>query len=401
MRDKRAQGIAAMGLVTREGDRFRVAAPTLRGRKATYEVWRDESGRVRCSCPEFEVQSQNEPTFRCEHVLAVKHSLLLKNTEAVNKKQPKPASTEAVAVPNTNESASEKHFAAMSPTAIDDKGFERERIDNDEVVSATSEFQPLANDTDIEEQDMIKKQEKTALTPVAELDLNGLESNEPEILDEQAAPVVPIAFTNTLKALKQRIDSSQIRTREGWTDRQGNTHMVEYVEWHTVADILDRITPSWSHSVKAIQQIGDTVAVIASITIDGVTREGIGTGAAETEMGIKKAEHDALKRAAVKFGIARELYQRESEVIEKQGATPAAGQFPRDPLAKSMADLVTPKQLGMIRALAREAGVDADEECMNVLSCKTEELSKRAASSFIDHLKNGQQEAAGTMRRAS
>jgi hypothetical protein len=396
MRDKRAQGIAAMGLVTREGDRFRVAAPTLRGRKATYEVWRDESGRVRCSCPEFEVQSQNEPTFRCEHVLAVKHSLLLKNTEAVNKKQPQSASTQAVAVPNTNEGASEKHFAAMAQMTIDDERFERERIDTDELVPTASEVLPLANDTNIEEQVMMKKQEKTGLTPVAEL-----ESNEPEILEEQAAPVVPIAFTNTLKALKQRIDPSQIRTREGWTDRQGNTHIVEYVEWHTVADILDRVTPSWSHSVKAIQLIGDTVAVIASITIDGVTREGIGTGAAETEMGIKKAEHDALKRAAVKFGIARELYQRESEVIEKQGTTPATGQFPRDPLAKSMADLVTPKQLGMIRALAREAGVDADEECTSVLSCKTEELSKRAASSFIDHLKNGQQEAAGTMRRAS
>ena len=31
MRDKRAQGIAAMGLVNREGDRFRVTTPTLRG----------------------------------------------------------------------------------------------------------------------------------------------------------------------------------------------------------------------------------------------------------------------------------------------------------------------------------------------------------------------------------
>jgi hypothetical protein len=34
MRDKRAQGIAAMGLVTREGDHFRVATPSLRGRTA-------------------------------------------------------------------------------------------------------------------------------------------------------------------------------------------------------------------------------------------------------------------------------------------------------------------------------------------------------------------------------
>jgi hypothetical protein len=207
-------------------------------------------------------------------------------------------------------------------------------------------------------------------------------------------------FANTLAALKQPIDSALIRTREGWTDRQGNTHMVEYVEWHAVADILDMTCPGWSHQVKSIQLLGDTAAVIASITIEGVTREGIGTGEAFTEMGIKKAEHDALKRAAVKFGIARELYQRESEVIEKAGTSPNGGQFPRDPLAKSMADLVTPKQLGMIRGLSNEIGVDADEECMQVLQCKTEELSKRAASSFIDHLKNASCEA-GVMRRAS
>ena len=50
MRDKRAQGIAAMGLVNREGDRFRVTTPTLRGRRASYEVWRDEAGQVRCTC---------------------------------------------------------------------------------------------------------------------------------------------------------------------------------------------------------------------------------------------------------------------------------------------------------------------------------------------------------------
>src|SRR5829696_1696486 len=104
MRDKRAQGIAAMGLVTREGDRFRVATPTLRGRTSKYEVWRDEAGRVRCSCLEFEEAASADPQFRCEHILAVKHSLLAKNSEAVTKKQPsQPAvvAAEAVAAPNT------------------------------------------------------------------------------------------------------------------------------------------------------------------------------------------------------------------------------------------------------------------------------------------------------------
>lgn len=404
MRDKRAQGIAAMGLVTREGDRFRVATPSLRGRTAKYEVWRDETGKVRCSCLEFEEAASEDTTFRCEHILAVKHSLLAKNSEAVTKTQPETfvtATSETAVAPNTDANASEKRETPKAAKAqAEGSRSEREQSETKETETAikitaapASNVRSLAKHTNTEEQEMNKRQDKIAIAQTAE-------NEEMALASEPVAPVVPLAFTNTLRALRTQVDPAVVKTREGWTDRQGNTHMVEYVEWHAVADILDRVVPNWSHSVRNVVQIGDMVAVTAAITIDGVTREGVGTGTAESEMGIKKAEHDALKRAAVKFGIARELYQRESEVIEKEGtATPQA--FPRDPLAKSMADLVTPKQLGMIRALAREAGVDVEEECQSVLRCKTDELSKRAASSFIDHLKGLQQEAASGMRRAS
>jgi hypothetical protein len=401
MRDKRAQGIAAMGLVTREGDRFHVATPSLRGRTAKYEVWRDEAGRVRCSCLEYEEHANDDATFRCEHILAVKHSLLAKNSEAVTRQQPETSvavTGETAPAPNTNADASEKRETRKAAQA---EGSRSEREQNEteetkvpvETVAPASNVRSLAKHTNTEEQEMNKRQDKIAIAQAAE-------NEEMALSAEPVAPVVPLAFTNTLRALKQQVDPHVIKTREGWKDRQGNTHMVEYVEWHTVADILDRVVPNWEHAVRNVVQIGDMVAVTAAITIDGVTREGVGTGTAESEMGIKKAEHDALKRAAVKFGIARELYQRESEVIEKEGTAPQS-EFPRDPLAKSMADLVTPKQLGMIRALAREAGVDVEEECQSVLRCKTDELSKRAASSFIDHLKGLQQEAASGMRRAS
>jgi hypothetical protein len=411
MRDKRAQGIAAMGLVTREGDRFRVATPTLRGRKSSYEVWRDDAGKVRCSCLEYEEQAASDASFRCEHILAVKHSLLAKNTEAVTKEQPvetpvtsSDVTAEAAAVePNTNTNASEKR-ASKKADHIAERLVRSEREQDEaaadepvnEITDEVSNVRPLAKHLDTKEQEMNKQKENTAIAQMPE-NVNTREVATADLI----APVVPLAFTNTLRALRQQVDPAVVKTREGWTDRSGNMHMVEYVEWHAVADILDRITPTWSHSVRNVTQIGDMVAVTAAITIDGVTREGVGTGTAESEMGIKKAEHDALKRAAVKFGIARELYQRETEVIEKEGTTPQS-QFPRDPLAKSMADLVTPKQLGMIRALAREAQVDVEEECQTVLRCKTDELSKRAASSFIDHLKGLQHEAASSpMRRAS
>ncbi len=193
---------------------------------------------------------------------------------------------------------------------------------------------------------------------------------------------------------------------QGWRDRNGNTHYVDYVEWHTVADILDETAPNWSHAVKDIRQIGDIFTVTVAITIDGVTREGIGTGTAESELGIKKAEHDALKRAAVKFGIARDLYKKESDAIEHVGAVPAPNNdgFPANPIAKSLSDLVTAKQLGMIRAISREIGIDVEEECNSVMQCKTDELSKKAASAFIQHLQDMQKQqeipAAVPMRRA-
>lgn len=197
-------------------------------------------------------------------------------------------------------------------------------------------------------------------------------------------------FGNTLRELRKNVDPNLVRQREGWRDRNGNVQMVEYVEWHTVADILDETAPNWAHTVKDIRQVGDIMTVTVAISIDGVTREGIGTGASHSEMGIKKAEHDALKRAAVKFGIARDLYKREFDAIEREGTvTPSQFyEFPADPVAASLSDLVTAKQLGMIRAISREINVDADAECSSLMKCKTGELSKKAASAFIQHLQN-------------
>jgi hypothetical protein len=429
LRDKRAQGIAAMGLVNREGDRFRVTTPSLRGRRSSYEVWRDEAGKVRCSCLEFEEHSADEALYRCEHILAVKHALLNKSSEAATKQPTIKPATEPIAAedkaetPNTkHENASEKRdVAAVAATLTaapprKTPRFAREQNEQPEQTATPPEvaqtnataadpapetpFRSLAQHTSEKEHEMTSKQATAKVQGTAHEE-DFITAEEYAAQTAAGAQVVPLAFTNTLRVLRQPVDPKLVKTREGWTDRSGKTHMVEYVEWHTVADILDRVAPTWSHSVRGIVQIGDMVAVTAAITIDGVTREGVGTGTADNETGIKKAEHDALKRASIKFGIARELYQRESEVIEQQGAGPQSGDFPRDPLAKSMADLVTPKQLGMIRALAREIGVDPEEESQATVRCRTEELSKRAASSFIDHLKRLQQNSAVEVRRAS
>lgn len=212
-------------------------------------------------------------------------------------------------------------------------------------------------------------------------------------------------FSSTLKELSKTVDPNLVRQRAGRRDRNGNLHMVEYVEWHTVADILDEHAANWAHTVKDIRSIGDIVTVTVAITIDGVTREGIGTGKAISETGIKKAEHDALKRAAVKFGIARELYKKEFDSIDHDDQPKQESSEPApisDPIAKSLGDMVTAKQLGMIRAISRIAKVDADEECSKMMKCSVDELSKRAASDLIDHLQELQSRSIGItpIRRA-
>jgi hypothetical protein len=53
-----------------------------------------------------------------------------------------------------------------------------------------------------------------------------------------------------------------------------------------------------------------------------------------------------------------------------------------------MADLVTPKQLVAIRAIASAQAIDAEAGCLEMLKCRPEELSRRAASAFIDYLKS-------------
>lgn len=196
-------------------------------------------------------------------------------------------------------------------------------------------------------------------------------------------------FSATLRDLKTNIDPSLFRHREAWRDRNGKARTVEYIEWHSVADILDEKAPNWIHSIKDIREIGEIVTVTVAITIDGITREGIGTGSARTETGIKKAEHDALKRAAVKFGVARELYKSEFENEHRVDETPVAvlNDAVINPVATSIGEMLTARQMGMIRAIARENNLDSDAECRELLRCSVGELSRRSASVLIDHLK--------------
>lgn len=99
-------------------------------------------------------------------------------------------------------------------------------------------------------------------------------------------------------------------------------------------------------------------------------------------------------------GQAQDLFNSLDRLLTEAEGVPDSGHSAEaerkaveyDPTPKTEGDLVTTKQLGMIRALSREAGVDPDLECGFVMKVKTHELSKKAASAFIDHLQGLKQQ---------
>ncbi len=160
----------------------------------------------------------------------------------------------------------------------------------------------------------------------------------------------------------------------------------EHLDCAETVAILDSLSPRWDFEIRSIKRIGRIVAVTAAIRIDGVTREGIGTGFYQDHDAIKKAERDALIQAATKFEFIRERSKGNLEIEERATPYQASIVFPSNPIARSLSDMVTAKQLGMIRSISRKLDLDPDKECEKHMHCATTELSKTAASAFIDHL---------------
>ena len=197
-----------------------------------------------------------------------------------------------------------------------------------------------------------------------------------------AARIEEQGIESILAELSKPLPESVIRQRVGWRDSSGEERWVDYIDWQTAASILDEVYPEWSHEVRDITVIGDLVAVTAAITIKGITRCGVGVDSSLDERGIKGAEHDALKRAAVKFGLARSLYTHGKN--KKKTASSSGSNLKQ---AKEN-DGVTEKQLSAIYAIAKAKSLDAQLESMALFKCEPEQLSRSAASDLIDHLRN-------------
>lgn len=153
---------------------------------------------------------------------------------------------------------------------------------------------------------------------------------------------------------------------------------------------LERMSTEWSYHVSDVQEIGEQVVVTGALTIDGMTREAIGVRDVTEAAAVQDAEKEAFCNAAVMFPITNLLVA--ASVVppytesKSKRTVDIAAQFPQEPIATRVGDMITARQLGIIRSLERTTGIDAEAECRNVLRCATDELSRSAAACFINYL---------------
>src|SRR5512138_2512382 len=88
-------------------------------------------------------------------------------------------------------------------------------------------------------------------------------------------------------------------------NEKGNSLVVAYIDARDVMERLDDVVgPDWS---DRYEKAGTAKGLVCYLTVCGVTRADVGDDNNENEP-VKSAYSDAFKRAAVKFGIGRFLY---------------------------------------------------------------------------------------------
>lgn len=116
-----------------------------------------------------------------------------------------------------------------------------------------------------------------------------------------------------MKALREPFDESLVEIKPQVVDRDNGTALaVSYVDARAVAERLDSATGGdWEFRAEVVVSATDHVVIKGTLTVCGVTREDFGEYTADNRSDMemyKAAVSDALKRAAVQFGVGRDLY---------------------------------------------------------------------------------------------
>lgn len=112
---------------------------------------------------------------------------------------------------------------------------------------------------------------------------------------------------------------------------QKHGHSESYVNHAAVTDRLNRECPGWTNSEPQFlwSDDGHIVGVVCSLTIGSVTRWEVGDAEGKSNPGdeAKKAMSDWIKRAAMRFGVALDLWSK-VELQDARGSTAEANTVP-------------------------------------------------------------------------
>ena len=119
------------------------------------------------------------------------------------------------------------------------------------------------------------------------------------------------SISSIIADLSKPVNPQRLKTR-----RQGGKD-ITYLPWFQAVRYLDRFAPGWSYEVRSIVTVGSAVAVTVRISIpclEGlVYREATGYEPLEVKGygdPTSNAESMALRRAAAKFGLCLNLYDK-------------------------------------------------------------------------------------------
>lgn len=126
---------------------------------------------------------------------------------------------------------------------------------------------------------------------------------EASCTEPRVVALAPRMFKRLLEKLRETVSAEELTTRGAWSLQGGESSQVEAIRWERIATLLDEHAPTWCHQIVSVTKAGELVMIVARITIDGVSREGLGTGLLMSESAVLRAEVEALAAAAAKFGM--------------------------------------------------------------------------------------------------
>lgn len=192
--------------------------------------------------------------------------------------------------------------------------------------------------------------------------------------------------------------------QKGYDKQNQKPIFIDYVNITDLKDLLDERVGLWEAGVNSYRQVGDELCVVVRISIhavDGIFHsDGTGSewinhnGFGDT---FSNAYAQGFRRACEGHSLGRELWRKteraeihttptDRPVDNSEQANHTQERPVVSPIARTLGDMITPKQLGLIQGRGRDINLNVDEECMVKLGCKVSELSKRAASDFIEHI---------------